>query len=77
MLEIPEESSLIGASVSGDRSKVAFLYSGLVDPLMLVVVEASGYKEEVKVVKLFENYSNLLKFCWLEKKVLFPFFLHR
>ena len=50
MLEIPEESSLIGASVSGDRRKVAFLYSGLVDPLMLVVVQASGYKEEVKVI---------------------------
>ena len=77
VLEIPEESSLIGASVSGDRRKVAFLYFGLVDPLMLVVVEASGYKEEVKVMKIFENYSNLLKFCWLEKKVLFPFFLHR
>ena len=63
VLEIPEESSLIGASVSGDRRKVAFLYSGLVDPLMLVVVEASSYKEEVKVVKLFENYLNLLQFC--------------
>jgi len=49
VLEIPEESSLIGASVSGDRSKIAFLCTCLIDPLMLVVVQASDYKEEVKV----------------------------
>ena len=55
VLEIPEESSLIGTSVSRDRRKIAFLYSGLVDPLMLVVLQASDYKEEVKVEKLFEN----------------------
>ena len=54
MLEIPEDNSLIGTSVSGDRRKIAFLYSGLVDLLMLVVLQASDYKEEVKVEKLFE-----------------------
>ena len=62
VLEIPEESSLIGASVSGDRRKMAFLYSGLVDPLMLVVLHASDYKEEVKVEKElihFENFTFL------------------
>ena len=68
MLEIPEDNSLIGTSVSGDRRKIAFLYSGLVDPLMLVVVQASDYKEEVKVEKLFENYSHLFMFCWLGNK---------
>ena len=63
VLEIPEESSLIGASVSGDRRKMAFLYSGLVDPLMLVVLQASDYKEEVKVEKLLENcFENLFTF---------------
>ena len=63
VLEIPEESSLIGASVSGDRRKIAFLYSGLVDPLMLVVLQASDYKEEVKVEKLLENcFENLFTF---------------
>ena len=60
MLEIPEESSLIGASVSEDRSKIAFLYSGLVDPLMLVVVQASDYKEEVKVVTLCHNHLDFV-----------------
>ena len=54
MLEIPEESSLIGASVSGDRSKIAFLCTCLIDPLMLVVVQASDYKEEVKVKILLD-----------------------
>ena len=49
VLEIPEDNSLIGSSVSGDGSKIAFFYSGLIDPLMLVVVQASGYKEDVKV----------------------------
>ena len=63
VLEIPEESSLIGASVSGDRRKIAFLYSGLVDLLMLVVLQASDYKEEVKVQKEFEiRFENLFTF---------------
>ena len=49
-MEIPEESSLIGASVSGHRTKIALLYSSIVgDPLVLVVLQASDYKEEVKV----------------------------
>ena len=69
VLEIPEESSLIGASVSGDRRKIAFLYSGLVDPLMLVVLHASDYKEEVKVEKLF----TFLKVLFSSKLKTVPF----
>ena len=61
VLEIPEEDSLIGACLSEDRSKIAFLYSGLVNPLMLVVVQAKNYTEEVKVhLPISETLSALI-----------------
>ena len=61
--------------MSGDRRKIAFLYSGLVDLLMLVVLQAPDYKEEVKVEKLFnlvfKNMFTFIKFFSSSSTVLY------